>query len=184
MKKKLYALIAPLLSVLVLSMFASTYVVPTVSANNSYEFSWDVYLDYTYGFPPTVIEVESNLEWIEQLDYTTPVYIIDDGVIEEDGVWWYFQHYLVHQVLVADYKLSGTFDNHFIIYWKLPWEWPLPTENYGYQWFEDGTGYFEGIQGEGQVLVEWHELELPPNDPLKIITWQHSWGTVNIGDYE
>jgi len=179
-KKKLSALIIPLLSVLVLSMFASTYLVPAAIANNSYVYWWDVYIDYGHGFPPTVVDVESNLEWMEKLDRETIVEIIEEYV--EDG--WLVQHYVVHEVLEDYHGFSGTFDNHFVIYWQLPWDLPFYTENYGYQWFTDGTGYFEGIDGSGEVRVDWYEFELPPDDPFKWITCQHTWGTINIGDYE
>lgn len=184
-KKKFSASIIPLLSVLVLSIFASTYLIPTVSANEyKYEYWVDIYLDCSVGFPPTIIGCESNLEWMEKLSWEGSVEIIDEGVLTlANDVRWCYQIYVVYEELVVGYELLGSFKNYFSIYWKLPWDFPYPTENYGYQWFTDGTGYFKGIEGSGEVWVEWHELELPPDDPFRLITCQHSWGTVNLGDY-
>lgn len=180
-----------LLIVLAISMFASTYLVSNVSAKkpkNEFEYWWDVYLDYTDWWlsggtvPPTIMDVESNLEWIEELDYTTPFYAWGEIVGDELVV-----HYFVDDIpLVKDYKVQGSFDYYFEIHWKLPLEYPFwGTDNWGFQWFEDGKGYFEGIEGNGEVWVDLYELEMPPEDGIwKFYTVQHSWGTINIGDLE
>jgi hypothetical protein len=147
-----------LLSVLAISLFASTCLISIASPEKWGEkyFWWDVYLYFPAPGPPVPYRMESSLwwadGWLEYIVTSTDLYVYDKVAGDR-----YFFYRAVRDEL--DFDGDGVVDGAFTIEMVIIWEWPVELipgeESVGGKFkLYDGTGYFEGMKAHGSVLVE------------------------------
>lgn len=166
-----------LLSVLVVSLLASNWLVSMVSASNQKTkwFYWNVYLRFpSEGGPPEPFQMDSNLIWAK-LDYivNSEDLFIPYSKVTEDGMFFFYR--TVRNTLafsVGGVQYTGAYTLEMVIVWELS-AWQNPAAGVGsttgrFQIY-DGVGVFEGIKAHGSAYVEY---DTHPDYGLILVQYQ------------